>query len=188
VSKPRQQRPARETQAALIETAARIMQEERESDPRRALALAAKRGQGGLASQREIVLVRQALRQRLALFEPHFDKRQQAMQRAASDAMQQLQAFEPHAIGGVLDQSLPVDAPIELELLMEHSDSLRVYLLALKIPFTQSFNGENTRFEFRAGDFLFCLHALTQNQHRSAGSLGLRAFQQLLATQQKPSD
>jgi len=154
------------THARLIDAAARIMQEERESSPMRALKVAARRL--NLSTQRwpKQEAVRDSLRARMRMFETDSTSRVRRMQLAALEAMQQMQQFEPRAIGGIVDGALPIDSPIAIELLASHPDEVRMWLMQLKVPFEQRFYALEPRFEFRAGDFAYCLYVVCDLQKR----------------------
>jgi len=162
-------------QAALIEAAARIMQEECESSPIRALKTAARRLSLSPPRWPKEEAVRESLRARLRIFETDSPTRVRNMQRAALEAMQQMQQFAPHAIGGIIDGALPIDAPIAIELFAAHPDELRMWLMELKVPFEQRFYAQEPRFEFRAGSFAYCLYVV--NDLRKRDPLGVSAAQ-----------
>lgn len=163
------------TYAPLIEAAARIMQEERESSPLRALKAAARRLNLNPQRWPKEDAVRDSLRARLRMFETNAGARLRAMQLAALEAMQQMQQFEPRAIGGIVDGALPIDAPIAIELKAAHPDEVRMWLMQLKVPFEQRFYALEPRFEFRAGDFAYCLYVVSDSQKRDP--LGVRPAQ-----------
>lgn len=167
----------------LVEAAARIMQEECEPNPARALKTAARRL--GTASNRwpSEESVRESLRARLRLFESNSEQRVRAMQKAALEAMQQMQPFEPHAIGGIVDGALPSGSAIALELLAAHPDEVRHWLMELKIPFAQRFTALEPRFEFRAGEFSYCLLVVSDSQKRDSFGIGYAAFAKQLESE-----
>ena len=152
--------------ARLIEAAARIMQEERESSPVRALKAAARRLNLTPLRWPKEEAVRDSLRARMRMFETDATLRVRAMQLAAIEAMQQMQQFEPRAIGGIVDGALPIDSAIAIELLAAHPDEVRMWLMHLKVPFEQRFYAMEPRFEFRAGNFAYCLYVVCDPQKR----------------------
>ena len=119
--------------------------------------------------------VRDSLRARMRMFETDSTVRVRAMQLAALDAMQQMQQFDPRAIGGIIEGALPIDSAIAIELIAAHPDDVRMWLMQLKVPFEQRFYGLEPRFEFRAGAFAYCLYVVSDAQKRDP--LGVRPAQ-----------
>jgi hypothetical protein len=154
---------------ALIECAAALMHSERISDPIDALKRAAKRL--GYSPNRwpKPELVRLALQARLALFDPDCAPRLLRMRQAAAEAMVFFPAFIPRLVGGVFDGTALAGSAIEIECLCEHPDQLRMRLDELKIPAQQrqklSARSDRTWFEFKAGDFDYIFHVITQHEH-----------------------
>ncbi len=167
----------------LVDAAARVMQEECEPNPARALKTAARRL--GAAPNRwpSEAAVREALRARLRLFESNSVQRVRSMQMAALEAMQQMQQFEPHAIGGIVDGALPSGSAIAIELFAAHADDVRHWLMELKVPFAQRFAALEPRFEFRAGEFSYCLLVVSDSQKRDPLGIGVAAFAKQLASE-----
>jgi hypothetical protein len=161
-----------------------LMHSERISDPIDALKRAAKRLGQSPNRWPKPELVRLALQARLALFDPSTTARVLRMRQAAAEAMAFFPAFNPRLVGGVLEGTALQGSAIEIECLCEHPDQLRMRLDELKIPAQQrqklSTRSDRTWFEFKAGDFNYALHVITQHEHAAELGADLGKLKKLL--------
>lgn len=165
--------------AALIECAAVLMQQEHITDTGDALRRAAKRLNFVPTRWPKADQVRFALLARLQLFDPDRANRILSMRNAALDALAFFDQFHARAVGGVVDGSAPVGSSIQFECICEHPELLRDRLFELNIPAQQhesrKLGATCTWFEFTAGEFDFHLRALLPGERGFPAELSANA-------------
>ena len=165
--------------AALIECAAALMQQEQIADTGEALRRAAKRINFIPTRWPKSEQVRFALLTRLQLFDPDRANRISLMRKAALEAIGFFDQFQARAVGGVVDGSAPVGSSIQFECICEHPELLRDRLFELNIPAQQRQTCKDgvrrTWFEFTAGQFDFYLRALLPGERGFPAELSANA-------------
>ena len=152
---------------ALIECAATLMQQEQIEDVHDALRRAAKRLNLSPTRWPKVEQVRLALLARLSLFDPEREARISSMRHAALEAIAFFSAFQPRAVGGIVDGSAPKGSAIQFECCGD-PELLQHRLLELKIPAQQHetlrAGSRRIRFEFKAGAFNFEIRVLAAGE------------------------
>jgi len=165
--------------AALIECAATLMQQEQIADAREALRRAAKRLNCTPARWPKVAQVHFALLARLKLFDPDRDGRIFSMRQAALEAISFFDQFQARAVGGVVDGSAAMGSAIQFECYCEHPELLRDRLFELNIPAQQhetlKAGARRTWFEFTAGTYDFHLRVLTLGERGFPAELSANA-------------
>lgn len=165
--------------AALIECAAVIMQQEQIVDACDALQRASKRLSFMPTRWPKPEQVRQALLARLQLFDSDRASRIASMRSAALEAMAFFEQFQPRAVGGVVDGSAPAGSSIQLECICKHPELLQARLFELNIPAQQretlKSGARRTSFEFTAGDFEFQFRVLALGERGFSAELSADA-------------
>ncbi len=165
--------------AALIECAAVLMQQEQIADTGEALRRAAKRLNFVPTRWPKADQVRLALLARLELFDPDRANRILSMRKAALEAIVFFDQFQARAVGGVVDGSAPAGSSIQFECICEHPELLRDRLFELNIPAqqheTRKSGATRTWFEFTAGQFDFYLRALLPGERGFPAELSANA-------------
>lgn len=150
--------------AALVECAATLMQQEQIADAREALRRAAKRLNFTPTRWPKAEQVHSALLARLKLFDPDCDARIFSMRQAALEALSFFGQFQARAVGGVVDGSAAAGSSVQIECICEHPELLRDRLFELNIPAQQQetlkAGVRRTWFEFTAGAYDFHLRVL----------------------------
>ena len=180
-----------EQNAALIEGAAAIMQQEQIADVRDALHRAAKRLNFTPTRWPKAEQVRLALLTRLQLFDPDRAARIALMRHAALEAIAFFAQFQARAVGGVVDGSAPAGSTIQVECICEHPELLRDRLFELNIPAQQhqtlKAGAQRTWFEFTAGTFDFQLRVLAIGERGFPAELSADAGKLARLMQQQSS-
>ena len=175
--------------AALIECAATLMQQEQIEDARQALRRAAKRLNFTPTRWPKVEQVHLALLARLKLFDPDRNARIFLMRQAALEAITFFDQFQARAVGGVVDGSAAAGSSIQVECHCEHPELLRDRLFALNIPAQQhemlKAGARRTWFEFTAGNFNFHLRALTPGERGFPAELSANASKLVKLIEQK---
>ena len=180
-----------DSNAALIECAAAMMQQEQIEDVRDALHRAAKRLNLTPARWPKAEQVRLALLTRLQLFDPNRSARISSMRQAALEAIAFFAQFQARAVGGVVDGSAPASSAIQFECICEHPELLRERLFELNIPAKQhqtlKVGVQRTWFEFTAGTFNFHLSVLAVGERGFPAELSADASKLARLMQQESS-
>ncbi len=175
--------------AALIECAATLMQQEQIEDAHEALRRAAKRLNFTPTRWPKVEQVHIALLTRLKLFDPDRDARIFSMRQAAMEAITFFEQFQARAVGGVVDGSAAAGSSIQIDCICEHPERLRDRLFELNIPAQQhetlKTGVRRTWFEFTAGAFNFHLRAITLGERGFPAELSANARKLAKLIQQK---